>query len=180
MFPARASARPSGASLLRIKTSLPDLGAPVRVPCSMSPVCQSILPQNDAYPSIGVVVFRIMLGLPLRHEPRERLDQDDGNAVAESTRTLQALASFASSHRTLQFPRLRPDSAVSLNQPETLRQLAVKELRHIAFKATSCNHSNASIFGNVRRPVFPLVGWLDLPLSLRGVTAGISDTCLES
>ena len=53
--------------------------------------------------------------------------------------------------------------------------------------ATACNLPDllASLeclhfLGNARRPVFPLVGWLDLPLSLRGVTAGISDTCLES
>jgi hypothetical protein len=72
------------------------------------------------------------------------------------------------------------ERALHINWLKLVRMLAVKELRHIAFTATSCNHSNASIFGNVRRPVFPLVGWLDLPLSLRGVTAGISDTCLES
>jgi len=65
-------------------------------------------------------------------------------------------------------------AASDRKQIHQLKRLLAEKTMEVAF------FSNASIFGNVRRPVFPLVGWLDLPLSLRGVTAGISDTCLES
>ena len=126
MFPARASALPSGASLHGIKPPPPELAAPLAVPARRALIA-SPYRLKTTYTLAVVLLFSELCWV-------SRCNTSSDSAWTKMTAmhpqnqtlTLQALASFASIHRTLQFPGLRPDSAISLNNPETLRQSAVK------------------------------------------------------
>jgi|SRR5260370_755501 len=96
------------------------------------------------------------------------------NSPAEHTPGFKYRATLQLKHRGVPFPRVTGNSEGCRYASQRSKNYAT--LRSKQQVAITRMPPVLGTFGDL---FFRWWGWLDLPLSLWGVTAGISDTCLE-
>jgi hypothetical protein len=84
-------------------------------------------------------LFGVVLSRPLQHEQEMPPTKPNPIQTQNQILTLQVLSSIASLDGTLPLPRVRPDAAITTNNSETLRHLAIKATPYGAFFNLFCS-----------------------------------------